>query len=58
MDVDVQDGLSNNKSKRQKQLRQTNALMAIEVAENMCSSKFVQVVLRLVHLNLCVYLPD
>lgn len=58
MDVDVGGGLSNNSSKDRNELRQINAFMALEVIENMCSSKFVQVSLRLVHLNLYVYLLE
>jgi hypothetical protein len=55
MDVDIESEMCNNRSRNVKKLRQTNAFMALEVVENMCSSKFVQVSLRLVHLNWCVY---
>ncbi|KAJ1695237.1 hypothetical protein LUZ63_011935 [Rhynchospora breviuscula] len=52
MDVDVNNNLSNKRSKHLKLLRQNHAFAALEVLENMCSSKYVQVSLRLVHLNM------
>lgn len=54
MDVDGKSRLSNNRSNNPEHFRQTNACMALEVLENMCSSKYVQVSLRLVHLNMYV----
>ncbi|KAJ4779045.1 Mediator of RNA polymerase II transcription subunit 33A [Rhynchospora pubera] len=52
MDVDVNSNLSNNKSKHLELLRQNHAFAALEFLENMCSSKYVKVSLRLVHLNM------
>ncbi|KAJ3684240.1 hypothetical protein LUZ61_013404 [Rhynchospora tenuis] len=52
MHVDVKGGLNNNRSKYHQQLKQPNAFTALEVVENLFSSKFVQVSLRLVYRNL------
>ncbi|KAJ3684238.1 hypothetical protein LUZ61_013402 [Rhynchospora tenuis] len=55
--VHMKGGL-NNRSKYHQQLRQPNVFTALEVMEKLCLSKFVQVSLRLVYRNLCVYLQD
>ncbi|KAJ4807422.1 Mediator of RNA polymerase II transcription subunit 33A [Rhynchospora pubera] len=52
MHVDMKGGLNNNRSKYHQQLRQPNVFTALEVMEKLCSSKFVQVSLRLVYKNL------
>ncbi|KAJ1695238.1 hypothetical protein LUZ63_011936 [Rhynchospora breviuscula] len=52
MDIDVDSKLSKNRCKHLELLRQNNAFIALEVLENMCSSKCIQVSLRLVNFNM------
>ncbi|KAJ3688467.1 hypothetical protein LUZ61_017631 [Rhynchospora tenuis] len=51
-DIDVDSKLSNNRRKHLELLRQNNAFIALEVLETMCSSKCIQVSLRLVNFNM------
>lgn len=56
IDIDVNDQASNYRSKHHDHLRQTNVFTALEVVKTMTSNKRIQVFLRLVHLNMYVFI--